>query len=179
MRRVVLFLAAALVVSTGADSLKAATIFSSSVSTWTSGSPVGPGLIPIGGAGQVNGNFVVTSDLGLEIGLRGAASLSARRRSAAEHRRRHQGNLFRPDWNVSPARGRCHLELRHSHRSAWSNGSRRGNGPRRLRSAVEHRHHAGSGCSRFESALRTSRRRLAVPDVAESVLRQPDVQMRW
>lgn len=70
MRRVVLFLAAALVVSTGADSLKAATIFSSSVSTWTSGSPVGPGLIPIGGAGQVNGNFVVTSDLGLEIGLR-------------------------------------------------------------------------------------------------------------
>lgn len=43
-------------------------------STWTSGAPVGPGLFPIGGAGQINGEFILdTVPVGgslLEIGLR-------------------------------------------------------------------------------------------------------------
>ena len=39
-------------------------------STWTSGAPVGPGLIPIGGAGQVNGEFAIAERYGIQIGLR-------------------------------------------------------------------------------------------------------------
>lgn len=39
-------------------------------STWTSGSPSGPGLIPIGGSGQVNGEFTIATRNGMEIGLR-------------------------------------------------------------------------------------------------------------
>ena len=39
-------------------------------STWTSNDPVGPGLIPIGGAGQVNGEFTIAERYGIQIGLR-------------------------------------------------------------------------------------------------------------
>ena len=39
-------------------------------STWTSNDPVGPGLIPIGGAGQVNGEFTIAERNGIQIGLR-------------------------------------------------------------------------------------------------------------
>ena len=39
-------------------------------STWDSGVPVGPGLIPIGGAGQVNGEFTIAERNGIQIGLR-------------------------------------------------------------------------------------------------------------
>lgn len=39
-------------------------------STWTSGSPTGPGLIPIGGGGQINGEFTIAQRNGIQIGLR-------------------------------------------------------------------------------------------------------------
>ena len=39
-------------------------------STWTSGAPTGPGLIPIEGAGQVNGEFTIAERNGIQIGLR-------------------------------------------------------------------------------------------------------------
>ncbi len=39
-------------------------------STWDSGVPVGPGLIPIGGAGQLNGEFAIAERYGIQIGLR-------------------------------------------------------------------------------------------------------------
>jgi hypothetical protein len=39
-------------------------------STWTSGAPAGPGLVPIGGGGQLNGEFTVAERYGIQIGLR-------------------------------------------------------------------------------------------------------------
>ena len=39
-------------------------------STWDSGVPAGPGLIPIGGAGQLNGEFAIAERYGIQIGLR-------------------------------------------------------------------------------------------------------------
>ncbi len=39
-------------------------------STWVSGSPTGPGLIPIGGSGQINGEFTIVERYGIQIGLR-------------------------------------------------------------------------------------------------------------
>ncbi|MDX1691190.1 MAG: hypothetical protein R3290_09240, partial [Acidimicrobiia bacterium] len=39
-------------------------------STWESGSPSGPGLYPIGGSGQVNGEFVIAERYGIQIGIR-------------------------------------------------------------------------------------------------------------
>lgn len=39
-------------------------------STWTSNEPTGPGLIPIGGSGQVNGEFTIAERYGIQIGLR-------------------------------------------------------------------------------------------------------------
>lgn len=39
-------------------------------STWSSSEPTGDGLIPIGGSGQVNGQFTVARRHGIEIGLR-------------------------------------------------------------------------------------------------------------
>lgn len=39
-------------------------------STWTSNNPVGPGLIPIDGDGQLNGEFTLAARYGIEIGLR-------------------------------------------------------------------------------------------------------------
>lgn len=39
-------------------------------STWSSNEPTGDGLIPIGGSGQVNGQFTIARRYGIEIGLR-------------------------------------------------------------------------------------------------------------
>ena len=39
-------------------------------STWTSNKPQAPALIPIGGAGQVNGAFVLDNDYGIQLGIR-------------------------------------------------------------------------------------------------------------
>lgn len=40
------------------------------VSEWSSDTPAGDGLIPIGGSGQVNGEFVVAERNGIQVGLR-------------------------------------------------------------------------------------------------------------
>jgi hypothetical protein len=70
MKQLFVTLAAMMLAVSSTEFVQAATVFSSDVSTWTSGSPAGAGLYPIGGAGQVNGNFVVTTESGIEIGIR-------------------------------------------------------------------------------------------------------------
>lgn len=39
-------------------------------SEWSSDTPTAPGIVPVGGSGQINGEFVVAERLGIQIGLR-------------------------------------------------------------------------------------------------------------
>jgi hypothetical protein len=59
------------IVLAGAIQAQAGTVFDSNVTEWSSSTLPGPTIFPIGGTGQINGGFVVTTSTdGAEIGLR-------------------------------------------------------------------------------------------------------------
>lgn len=101
------------------------TRFGAHVSVWDSSVPTDPlnGIFPIGGSGQVNGDFVVTSVNGVEIGLRAERRFTQHIDPLPNVKQGHKG-IYIADAGTSDALGRAtwnfdlHLDLGQAHGQA-------------------------------------------------------------
>lgn len=88
-------------------------------STWSSNEPTGDGLIPIGGSGQVNGEFTIARRLGIEIGLRAQERFVGPIMAVPNHN--NQVGIYQAETGFSDAQGRAtwnydwHVDLRNAY----------------------------------------------------------------